>query len=446
MEYALTFLEGLITFVSPCILPMLPIYLVYFAGGEERSLKRLIFNVLAFIAGFSLIFVAMGALAGSLGHLLHKYQTWVNLVTGAVVIFFGLRYLGLFGGAGLGKGLDAGDKVQHLNPGRSFLFGLVFALAWTPCLGTFLGSALMLAGQAGTTGKGMTLLLLYSLGLGIPFFLSALLLNRLQGAFRWIREHFETIQKVCGVLLVVLGILMATGTLYKWTLEADPPSLELGTEVGEEAASGAADSSATGSEVASSVSGSEAESGAGTGKQAGVKSDGKTEGKSSSDKPQVTEIEKEAQRIALGSTGPGTEFPDFAFTDAAGKKVHLSDYSDKPIVLNFWASWCPPCRAEMPYFQYAYGRYGGKVHFVMLNATDGQRETKDKALAFLDKEGYSFPPAFDEDMAGLEAFNVYAFPTTVFLWKGKIVRTYTGALRKADLLEGVEELIELSGQ
>lgn len=211
MQYLISFLEGIITFISPCLLPMLPIYISYFAGGGERSTKKTLMGALGFVLGFTVVFVAMGALAGTLGSFLRKYQTWVNIIGGLIVIVFGLNYLGvlklnLFRGFG-------GRTPGEMGFFSAVLFGIVFSVGWTPCVGAFLGSALMLASQQGHVLEGMGMLLAYSLGLGVPFLVSAVLIDRLKTAFDWIKRNYKIVNILCGSLLILVGILMATGMM-----------------------------------------------------------------------------------------------------------------------------------------------------------------------------------------------------------------------------------------
>ena len=203
-------MEGILTFISPCLLPMLPVYISYFAGGQQNSRKTLR-NALGFILGFTLLFTAMGALAGTLGSFFSKHQTAVNMVSGLIVIFFGLNFLGVIR-LNLFKG-SAQLQTGELGFFSSFLFGVIFSVGWTPCVGAFLGSALMLASQQGHVLEGTLMLLSYSLGLGIPFFFSAILLDQLKGAFSFIKRHYTLINRICGGLLILIGILMATGVL-----------------------------------------------------------------------------------------------------------------------------------------------------------------------------------------------------------------------------------------
>jgi len=215
VQYAISFLEGIITFISPCLLPMLPVYVSYFAGGKERERGKIIKNVLGFILGFTLVFVSMGALAGTLGSFLNRYRTIVDLVTGLVVVFFGLHFLGVFR-VNLFRGSNRRMKGENLGFFSALLFGVVFSLGWTPCVGAFLGSALMLASKQGHVLEGTMMLLCYSLGLGIPFFVSAILIDKLKGAFSFIKSHYRVINLVCGLLLILVGALMATGLFGKF--------------------------------------------------------------------------------------------------------------------------------------------------------------------------------------------------------------------------------------
>ena len=211
MQYLISFFEGILTFISPCLLPMLPVYISYFAGGEQNS-KKTLRNALGFILGFTLLFTAMGALAGTLGSFLRKYQTAVNIVSGLIVVFFGLNFLGVFK-LNLFRGSKRSMDTKEMGFGSALLFGIIFSLGWTPCVGAFLGSALMMASQQGQVLAGMGMLLAYSLGLGVPFILSAVLIDKLKSAFDFIKRNYNVINTVSGILLILVGILMMTGML-----------------------------------------------------------------------------------------------------------------------------------------------------------------------------------------------------------------------------------------
>ena len=215
MQYLISLLEGIITFISPCLLPMLPIYISYFAGGGVHSTKKTLVGASGFVAGFTVMFVAMGALAGTLGSFLTSHQSVVNMICGAVVIAFGLNYLGLLR-FDFFRGSRRRMNLRELNFFSAALFGIIFSVGWTPCVGAFLGSALMLASQQGKVLAGMGMLLCYSLGLGIPFLLSAVLIDRLKSTFDWIKRHYSIINRFCGVFLILIGILMASGLLGRF--------------------------------------------------------------------------------------------------------------------------------------------------------------------------------------------------------------------------------------
>ena len=211
MQYLISFLEGVITFISPCLLPMLPIYISYFAGGAERSAKKTLLNACGFVLGFTAVFVTLGALAGTVGSFLTRHAGVVNLLSGLIVIVFGLNYLGI---SRLKLFRGSGRAVQgDLGFFSAALFGVIFSVGWTPCVGAFLGSALLLASQQGSALVGCAMLLCYSLGLGLPFLVSAVLIDQLKGAFNWVKAHYEVIDRVCGGFLVLMGLAMATGMM-----------------------------------------------------------------------------------------------------------------------------------------------------------------------------------------------------------------------------------------
>ena len=214
MQYVISFLEGIVTFISPCLLPMLPIYISYFAGGSERSTAKTLRCAFGFVLGFTAVFVAMGALAGTVGSFLIRYQAVVNLVLGGIVILFGLNYLGLLN-LNLFRGMRQEVNTSDMNFLSAFVFGVVFSVGWTPCVGVFLGSALMLASQQGSAMVGTLMLLSYSMGLGVPFLISAVLIDQLKSAFTFIKKHYAIVNKICGSLLVAVGVLMATGLLTR---------------------------------------------------------------------------------------------------------------------------------------------------------------------------------------------------------------------------------------
>lgn len=212
MEYLLFFHNGIAAFSSPCLLPMLPIYAAYFAAGGKRSLRQSLSCGVGFAAGLTAVFLAMGALAGTLGALLSAWQRPIALFCGIAIIGFGLNTLGLFrwnlswGGSRM---LDA----RSLSVFSAFFFGMLFALAWAPCAGTFLSPALMSAHRQGYITAGIGSVLACSLGLGIPFILTALLTDALKAAFARLRRRRKYADLLSGGILILGGILIAAGAM-----------------------------------------------------------------------------------------------------------------------------------------------------------------------------------------------------------------------------------------
>lgn len=217
MEFIITFIEGIISFISPCMLPMLPLYISYFAGdagiatnNTKRQKSTTFTHALAFVLGFTIVFTLLGVFAGSVGALLTKYQTIVNIICGLIIVYFGLSYLNVVQ-IPFFKGISQRFEVNGIF--SAFLFGMIYSISLTPCVGAFLGSALMLASSTGGALKGALLLLAYSLGLGIPFLISALLIEQLQSTFAFIKEHYKIINTICGIFLIVIGVMMTLGMM-----------------------------------------------------------------------------------------------------------------------------------------------------------------------------------------------------------------------------------------
>lgn len=218
MNYILLFLEGIITFISPCILPMIPIYVSYFAGGDidnKNYKNRALISSIAFVAGFTFVFTLLGVAAGTVGVIFNKYMREINIVSGTIMVIFGLNYLGIINIGLLNKSFKmdnpTGNKKSSIM--SAILSGMIFGIGWTPCVGPFLGSALMIASNSTNVFMGASMLLTYSLGLGIPFVLSALLIDSLKTTFDFIKRNYKTINRISGVFLIIIGIMMMTGYL-----------------------------------------------------------------------------------------------------------------------------------------------------------------------------------------------------------------------------------------
>lgn len=221
------FTAGLLSFLSPCVLPLIPGYLSFMTGmttgelsQEDRSVARVMIPASLFVAGFSLVFVAMGASASVIGEFLASYQSVVEKVAGVAVVGFGLLMLGVFRVPWLyGEARVDMARSRSFGRGASMVMGMAFAAGWTPCVGPILGTILALAGASGSVATGAALLFVYSMGLGIPFLAVALLFGRLKPLLNWLNRHARTVNMVAGALLVALGVLIFTGqlgTLATW--------------------------------------------------------------------------------------------------------------------------------------------------------------------------------------------------------------------------------------
>lgn len=211
MTYFITFLEGVLSFLSPCMLPLLPVYLSYFAGNADKEGKGS--RIPAFLLGFTLSFMVLGLLFSALGTALARHQAVVNLVCGVVMILFGLSCLNVIH---LPQIFSGTREVQVVDSLSAFLFGIVYPLNLTPCVGAFLGSALALATASGSAAKGALLLLVYSFGLGMPFVLSAHIISHLDSFFTVVKSHYAVVNRVSGGLLIIAGLLTASGLLGRW--------------------------------------------------------------------------------------------------------------------------------------------------------------------------------------------------------------------------------------
>ena len=230
---ASAFGAGLLSFLSPCVLPLIPAYVSFMTGlsigeisGDRRRLTSVLVPALLFILGFSLVFVALGATASVLGTLLRTYRDVLSKVAGVVIFAFGFLLLGVVKVPWLYREarLDMAG-ARRFGPAAALVMGIAFAFGWTPCVGPILGSILLLAGSGGDPVRGALLLTAYSAGLGVPFLIVALALGKLAGTLRWLNRHSVVIDRVAGSVLMALGLLVLSGKLglvSAWFLQLMP--------------------------------------------------------------------------------------------------------------------------------------------------------------------------------------------------------------------------------
>ena len=207
MNFLIIFIEGMASFLSPCVLPMLPMYVSYFAG-QDKNLKKTIINSLGFVLGFTIIFVLLGIFASTLGKLITANSKYINILFGSIIILFGMHYMGILNIKILNKSKGIKKNKDNLSFFSSIIFGIIFSVCWTPCVGVFLSSALMMSATSENILKGGMMLLIYSIGLGIPFIITSIFLERLKDTFNSIKKHYNIINKIAGIILIFSGILI----------------------------------------------------------------------------------------------------------------------------------------------------------------------------------------------------------------------------------------------
>ena len=222
-SFGATFLAGILTFLSPCVLPFIPAYISYITGasfdelkeGEKEGIrKKTLVHSLLFVLGFSIVFITLGASATYIGKFLISYQKIITKIGGGLIIIFGLYLMGVFKLNFLNRERRLAFKLKKGTKIASILFGITFAFAWTPCVGPILGSVLVLAGTKDTLIQGVILLGVYSLGIAIPFILSAVLINSFLLYFSRVRKYLFVVKFICGALLMVVGFLLIKGVLF----------------------------------------------------------------------------------------------------------------------------------------------------------------------------------------------------------------------------------------
>ncbi|MBQ5345634.1 MAG: redoxin domain-containing protein [Acidaminococcaceae bacterium] len=396
ISYIAVFLQGLFSFFSPCVLPLLPVYLGYLSGGTgdrmaDGTLRfeqgKILRNTICFVIGISAAFFMLGMGASVAGSFLVGQQHVITRVGGGIMILFGLYQLGLLGRwefLAKERRLPFSPGTMAASPFMALLLGFVFSFAWTPCVGPMLGSVLILA--AAEPGKGMVMIMFYTLGFVIPFILLGLFSGTVLGLLKRHSNIMKYTVKAGGVLMILLGLLLCSGQLQ------------------------------AGGEAASRNPAGE------------------------------TDAAQNAQRAA--ETNHKVAAVPFELKDQYGKTHTLSEYKGKVIFLNFWATWCPPCRAEMPDIQKLYERSpkeGEGAVIVLGVASPKLGNEKDEAgiKAFMDKNGYTYPVLMDARGELFSAYGIRAIPTTFMIDReGNVYGRVQGALSGENIDKVVKQTLE----
>ena len=427
---AAVFIQGLLSFFSPCVLPLVPLYFGYLAGGvgmdEEGGRLKLFFRVLCFTLGISGAFFVLGLGASALGEFFSEQRMLFARIGGILIILFGLYQLGVFGSSRILGGehrLPLRLEKMTMSPITALIMGFTFSFAWTPCVGPALTSVLLMAGSAQTSAVGFLLIGVYTLGFILPFLAAGIFTAQLLGFFR---RHMKAVRytvKVGGVLMILMGVLMFTGKMNDITGY-------LSTVQSEQEVTGQNETEQNESEQ--SKNGTDEESDAA---------------------PEESSTEED-QDSADNTESTLTPAPlsDFELTDQFGNTHTLAAYEGKVIFLNFWATWCGPCRNEMPDIQKLYEEYsaqGEDAEVVILGVAGpgiGQEGSADEIASFMEENGYTYPVLMDESGEMFSQYGISAFPTTFMIDKDGNVYGYVPGQMTEDIMRSIiDQTLEGSG-
>ncbi len=427
------FIQGLFSFFSPCVLPLIPLYIGYLSGGAKTTdengnisykRSRVIRNTFFFVLGVSFAFFLLGLGFTAIGRFFHNYQTWFTRIGGIVIFLFGLYQLGLFGSNVFQKEhrISFQPDTLVINPLTALVLGFTFSFAWTPCVGPALASVLLLAASASSAVTGFVLIGVYTLGFVLPFMGVGVFTGSLLEFFKKHRAVVKYTVKISGVLMLLIGIMMFTGWMNRISsyLSGFMGGLQDDANVSAE----------TDANAGADESGSDSTDG----------TDAATVGKDGQNPDQ-------ADASADASNGqeeaPPVPAPDFTLIDQYGNSHTLSEYKGKTVFLNFWATWCPPCRAEMPEIQEIYEEYGENASEVAVlgiaGPNYGREGSVEEISAFLSENGYTYPVVMDEGGMMAYYYGISAYPTTFMIDKdGNVYGYVTGQITK-DIMKSIIE-------
>ena len=439
ISYLLVFLEGLISFLSPCVIPLIPIYMSYLAGNakqidEEGTItykKSTVFlHTVFFVMGISFAFFLLGMAFTALGSFFNKNQILFTRIGGIIITVLGLYQVGLFDFKVLKKErkIRLNINVRKMNPLIAFLMGFTFSFAWTPCVGPALSSVLILASSAKSSMIANLLIILYSLGFVIPFLLIGLFTTQVLSFLKAKQKLLKYTVKIGGFLLIIIGIMTLTGWMNGISKYLNKVSQPFGSSNSQTKD----DSSSTGEESPDNNSPSNIDSQVPDNTEDIIN-------KEDTNNDQADHEDKAPQEDVFPAI-------DFSLTDQYGNIHTLSDYKGKVVFLNFWATWCPPCVREMPDIEKIYKEYGENNEDVIILGVanpsssaypNNADESKEDIIAFLDDNNYSFPVVFDETGDLLREYYINAFPTTFLIDKNGNVYGYVPAMLTKDMMDNV---------
>lgn len=395
------FFQGVISFFSPCVLPLIPIYIGYLSGGtgtkgEDGRIyykrSKVMLHTIFFVIGISFTFFLLGLGVSTVGSFFKSNQLIFARIGGVFVVLFGLYQLGVLGESRFlekSRGFSFKKNPMKMSPIAALAMGFTFSFAWTPCVGPALASVLLMAASAGTKAKGMLLIGVYTIGFVLPFLAVGLFTTALLEFFKTHKNVVKYTVKIGGVLMVLMGIFMFTGKMNAFT-----------------------------------------------GYLSGTPAPAKKE---SENEPIKKKEEKPAKEDGDSEILPAV---DFTLKDQYGNEHTLSDYKGKTVFLNFWATWCPPCRAEMPDIQKLYEEYkdAGDDSVVILGIAApnmGDETTEEGIKKFLEENGYTYPVVMDHTGEMFIEYGIYSFPTTFMIDKEGNVFGYASGQLSEDVMRNI---------
>ena len=410
-------IQGLLSFFSPCVLPLVPLYVGYLAGGaktvdDQGNIRyprgRVLVNTIFFVVGVSFAFFLLGFGFTALGTFFTRNQTWFARISGIIMILFGLYQFGLFGRS---RALENEHRLPFrldrwaMNPLVALVLGFTFSFAWTPCVGPTLGSVLLMASSSGSAARGFLLIGVYTVGFVVPFLAVGLFTGTVLDFFKRHQKVVRYTVKVGAALLVLMGVMTLTGFMNGIT-----------SYLSSAAGSGVSDQSQTEESAA----------------------------------PAPSEAPASETPVPEGSPAaserPVIPAPDFTLVDQYGETHTLSDYAGKTVFLNFWATWCGPCKSEMPEIQALYEKYGeNQGDLIVLGVANPKTEdapynqdvTQAEVEQFLEDNGYTFPVVMDTTGETFYYYGITAFPTTFMIGADGNVFGYVPGALTGDIMESI---------
>lgn len=416
----MVFLEGLVSFFSPCVIPLIPLYMGYLAGSaktenEDGTIgyekKSILLHTIFFVLGISVAFFILGLGFSALGSAVKEYRDVISKVGGLLIILLGLKQIGVLKINFLNKEIRMNKKakVGKMNPITAFVMGFGFSFAWTPCVGPALASVLILASNAKSVLEGNLLVLVYAIGFVIPFIFLGLFTGQTLNFIKSKPKVMDKIVKFGGVILIIMGLMLILGTFSKFEALFNPSDSKSNQKVEQKTDKNESESNKE-------------------------KSDKNT---SSSDSTSSDKSTEEANNSNDNSQGDSkkTKMLPIILKDQNGKSVDVGAFKGKVVFVNFFATWCPPCRAEIPDIQKLYEENGhNKKDVVVIGVTAPNmgRETDEAGVKkFIKDYNITYPVLMDTEGRTFGAYGVASLPTTFMIDKdGNIYGYATGGMKR----------------